>query len=194
VVVLFAVVVEHPAPTELERLVARTVRRLTVGRGWRQVRHLADPVVIGADLVWTTIFGALIGRVRLAAVVVAGAVATITVNDVVLQRLVVRPGGLDRGGIPQPDYFPSSHVVAICCVTAAAVMVVGLGGGSRRLVAASSALAVVLSAAMMWASVYLGAHHALDVVAGVAVAVAGMSVTLAVALRRTPAGPGPALR
>jgi membrane-associated phospholipid phosphatase len=183
VVVLFVVVALHPAPTMLERDLARMVRRFTVVRGARQVRHLAGPVVIGADLVWTAVFGALLGRLRLALVLVGGAVATTAVNDVVLQRIIVRPGLLGADGIRQPDYFPSSHVVAICCVTAAAVMLVALAGGSPRLVGAAVCTAGALSVAVAWASVFLGAHHVLDVVAAVAVAALGMAATLAVALR-----------
>jgi len=191
VVVLFVVVALHPAPTGLERDLARMVRRFTVVRGARQVRHLADPVVIGADLVWTAIFGALLGRLRLTLVLLGGAVTTIAVNDVVLQRIIVRPGALAGNGIRQADYFPSSHVVAICCVTAAAVMLVALAGGPRPLVNAAVAAAGALSAAVAWASVFLGAHHVLDVVAAVAVAALGMAATLAVALRHGGLRPGP---
>ena len=183
VVVLFVVVALRPAPTVLERDLARMVRRFTVVRGARHVRHLADPVVIGADVVWTAIFGALLGRLRPALILLGGAAATTAVNDLVLQRIIVRPGALRGDGIRQPDYFPSSHMVAICCVTAAAVMLVSLTGGSPRLVTAAVCAAGALSAAVGWASVFLGAHYVLDVVAAVAVAAFGMAVTLAVALR-----------
>ena len=82
-------------------------------------------VVVVADIGWIAVLSALARRLRVALVCLGGALGTILLTDVVLQPIVVRPGVVARDGTRPPDYFPSSHVVAMCAVTAAAVMIIG---------------------------------------------------------------------
>lgn len=140
-------------------------------RWWRAVTHLGDAATtIGAALLVV-----LLGESRLGmTMLVANTVSHIPVQ--ILKRLVARPRPCDAFGrplalvaLPDPFSFPSGHAAAVFAVTTPVAI-------------AHPALApVVLPPAVVvaWSRYRLRVHHAGDVLAGVALGLAGALAAIA---------------
>lgn len=137
----------------------------------RRLTHLGGAVVtIGAALL-----PAALGEWRLGvAILIANALSHVPVQ--ILKRLVARPRPSDVWGrplslvpLPDPFSFPSGHAAAITAVTATATI-------------AHPSLAPVtipLAALVGYSRVALRVHHPGDVLAGVAIGLAGAAAAAA---------------
>jgi undecaprenyl-diphosphatase len=88
-----------------------------------------------------------------------------------------RPDVVKIGSIPKTYSFPSGHVAAtLVCWIGAAFLLMAFG----RVVAARtlSAIGAVVTAMTGWARIYLGMHHALDVVLGVVMGAAALTIAI----------------
>ena len=88
-----------------------------------------------------------------------------------------RPDVVKIGSIPKTYSFPSGHVAAtLVCWIGAAFLLMAFG----RVVAARtlSAIGAVVTAMTGWARIYLGMHHALDVVLGVVMGAAALTIAM----------------
>jgi undecaprenyl-diphosphatase len=88
-----------------------------------------------------------------------------------------RPDVTKIGPIPRTYSFPSGHVAATAvCWFGAALLLYLFGRWTlSRVISAIGAVMVVLTA---WSRVYLGMHHPLDVVAGLAMGIAALAIAV----------------
>ncbi len=88
-----------------------------------------------------------------------------------------RPHVTKIGPLPGTYSFPSGHVAAtVVCWMGSALLLHTFGRSAlARVVSAVGAVFVVFTA---WARVYLGMHHTIDVVLGMAMGVAALAVTV----------------
>jgi undecaprenyl-diphosphatase len=86
-----------------------------------------------------------------------------------------RPDVETVGSVPSTFSYPSGHVAAtlVCWFGLALLCAVRAWEWPTRLVASAGIVATVL---MGWARVYLGLHHVLDVVFGIAMGIASLSI------------------
>ena len=100
-------------------------------------------------------------------------VATFVTVNYVVQR--PRPDVPAIGSVPSTFSFPSGHVAAtLVCWLGVAVLLHMCA--RRRAAMVVACLAVLAAAAMAWARLYLGVHHPIDLLAGVAVGLASIVI------------------
>ena len=187
-VVLGAIVHAHPDPFVLDLRWADRVASMRAP-GWTFVAlRIFDPLGRFPTSWIVVLVIALVliraGRRAAVAVLVAGEIASWTVNDLV-KALVDRPrpphGMIDASGAS----YPSGHA-AFAAVTAVLAVALLVPAG-RRII--PTAVGAVLVAVMAWSRTYLGVHWLTDVAGGPAVG-AGVGL-IAIAIGRGTMEPTP---
>jgi undecaprenyl-diphosphatase len=88
-----------------------------------------------------------------------------------------RPDVSKIGSIPSTYSFPSGHVAAtLVCWIGPALLLQAFG--LSKLARATAAIGAVVTVMTVWARVYLGMHHALDVVVGLVMGVAALAISV----------------
>ncbi|MGE0309505.1 MAG: phosphatase PAP2 family protein [Acidimicrobiia bacterium] len=180
VAILLAVRI-HPEPAWIELRIYRRIVDLDTSYRIRNARFLGGPGFVALSMCWVSLMGVAMRRGRTAAIIVAGAIATLIVNDQILQRLVVRPGPGSSATARLDDFIPSGHVAGAACAALALVSLMACVDAPRVALLLASALAATTTVTVGWASVYQSNHFTLDVIAGAFVAICGMSLTTALA-------------
>lgn len=141
----------------------------------RRVSEAGDTApIIGAMLLVTVALA--FGRHWRAMTFVPMAIVLEIVTFIAVNTAVGRPRpDVERlGPLPGTDSFPSGHIAAtfVCWFGAAALLTMYGRVGAAKVVAVVGA---VMTVAMGWARVYVGMHHLVDVIVGLAMGIAALA-------------------
>lgn len=183
VLVLIGVGVTYASPTaELRRWDLSINEQLTASRSERfesiasVISRVGDTLPVIAFTALVAIGLALAHRWRaMAFIPVALLIEVSTFGAVNYLVRRPRPDVETVGSVPSTFSFPSGHIAAtLVCWFGLALLL--WGRAPRWVTSLVSAFAVVAVVAMGWARVYLGMHHVLDVVFGVAMGLGALHI------------------